>query len=413
MNKKLLVIVIVLSLLVSAVALTACKEEHTCVYDQKVVSNEYLKSEADCSSPAIYYYSCECGNKGSETFTDGEFADHQCATEWSHDSENHWHQATCAHTDQKADVAKHNLVVSEDGLKKACECGYSIDCIVDVDVLLEAEDAILNSKNLSIDKDAHGGAYGLAFDNCGQGMYYRYYAYEAGERDVDIYYATGNDYAYMNLYVNGTDKVRVDYPDVEGWFGDYKVISKVTVKINVQQGWNELYLIKDGTADDDYGGYCQVDYIVIHGTGKDYTGQEFNKTIYSYKLEAELGNYHYNGSTVPAPWGEKFSLGYGLGGMDVDGDGVKITYVARSTGTYNLKLAFGQGNDVTVDIYVNDKLINEGKPLTNGSTAWDDIKLDQSGLTIDLVEGEEFSIDIRRNGTWYVLDYILLELVEE
>lgn len=413
MNKKLLAIILVLCLLISTVVLTACNEEHTCVYDQKVVSSEYLKSKADCSSPAVYYYSCVCGNKSSETFTDGEAVDHQYSTEWSFDTENHWHQATCAHTEQKADVAQHNFVVNENGSKKVCECGYSVDCIIDVDIILEAEKAILNSNHLSIDEDAHGGAYGLAFDNCGQGMYYRYYAYEAGERDVDVYYATGSDYAYMNMYVNGTDKIRVDYHDVEGWFGDQKTISKVTVKINVQQGWNEIYLIKDGTADDEYGRYCQVDYIVIHGTGKDYTGQDFDKTVYSYKLEAELGNYHYTGNTVPAHWGEKFSLGYGLGEMNVDGDGVKITYVARSTGTYNLKLAFGQGNDVTVDVYVNDELINEGKQLTNGSTGWDDIKLDQSGLTIELVEGEEFSIDIRRNGTWYVLDYILLELVTE
>lgn len=413
MNKKLLAIILVLCLLISTVVLTACNEEHTCVYDQKVVSSEYLKSKADCSSPAVYYYSCVCGNKSSETFTDGEAVDHQYSTEWSFDTENHWHQATCAHTEQKADVTQHNFVVNENGSKKACECGYSVDCIIDVDIILEAEEAILNSKHLSIDEDAHSGAYGLAFNNCGQGMYYRYYAYEAGERDVDVYYATGSDYAYMNMYVNGTDKIRVDYPEVEGWFGDQKTISKVTVEINVQQGWNEIYLIKDGTAEDEYGRYCQVDYIVIHGTGKDYTGQNFDKTIYSYKLEAELGNYHYTGDTVPAHWGDKFSLGYGLGEMNVDGDGVKITYVARSTGTYNLKLAFGQGSDVTVDVYVNDELINEGKQLTNGSTGWDDIKLDQSGLTIELVEGEEFSIDIRRNGTWYVLDYILLELVTE
>lgn len=37
-------------------------------YDKKVVKAEYLKTAADCTHNAVYYYSCVCGAKGEETF---------------------------------------------------------------------------------------------------------------------------------------------------------------------------------------------------------------------------------------------------------------------------------------------------------------------------------------------------------
>ena len=52
------------------------------VYDREVASAEYLKSAATCTSPAVYYKSCVCGAKGTETFTSGEVGDHSWS-EWS------------------------------------------------------------------------------------------------------------------------------------------------------------------------------------------------------------------------------------------------------------------------------------------------------------------------------------------
>lgn len=37
-------------------------------YGEKVVKAEYLKTAADCTHNAVYYYSCVCGAKGEETF---------------------------------------------------------------------------------------------------------------------------------------------------------------------------------------------------------------------------------------------------------------------------------------------------------------------------------------------------------
>ncbi|MBE6693722.1 MAG: hypothetical protein E7589_03040 [Ruminococcaceae bacterium] len=45
---------------------------HIHVYDRKDTDKTYLSSEADCTSAALYYYSCECGECGEKTFADGE-----------------------------------------------------------------------------------------------------------------------------------------------------------------------------------------------------------------------------------------------------------------------------------------------------------------------------------------------------
>lgn len=62
-----------------AVALFACNGgggEHEHVFDEKVAKEEFLKSPADCENAAQYYYSCECGDKGSEVFEYGESTPH-------------------------------------------------------------------------------------------------------------------------------------------------------------------------------------------------------------------------------------------------------------------------------------------------------------------------------------------------
>ena len=46
------------------------------IYDQQVVTDNYLVSDATCTSKAMYNYSCICGDKGVETFEYGEFIDH-------------------------------------------------------------------------------------------------------------------------------------------------------------------------------------------------------------------------------------------------------------------------------------------------------------------------------------------------
>ena len=47
-------------------------------YDQKVVEDKYkVPGSGSCTEPASYYYSCVCGAKGTETFTNGTAMGHQ------------------------------------------------------------------------------------------------------------------------------------------------------------------------------------------------------------------------------------------------------------------------------------------------------------------------------------------------
>lgn len=106
--------------------------EHT--FDQKNTSSAYLKSRATCSSKAVYYYSCTCGLKGTETFEDGEIGDHRFAEGWSMNETEHWHTCSDCLT-EKSEVGEHTFgewVVTKEATerregerKRTCTvCGY-------------------------------------------------------------------------------------------------------------------------------------------------------------------------------------------------------------------------------------------------------------------------------------------------
>ena len=52
------------------------KNKHTHAFTAEIATKEYLCSKATCTEKAKYYYSCECGEKGTETFEYGEIANH-------------------------------------------------------------------------------------------------------------------------------------------------------------------------------------------------------------------------------------------------------------------------------------------------------------------------------------------------
>ena len=54
---------------------------HTCEYNQEIVLDVYKANEATCMRKAKYYYSCSCGEKGTEMFEYGELAPHNYG-EW-------------------------------------------------------------------------------------------------------------------------------------------------------------------------------------------------------------------------------------------------------------------------------------------------------------------------------------------
>ena len=51
------------------------------IFTVKKAEDKYLKSSATCTQKAVYYYSCECGEKGTETFEYGDYAAHKEVTD--------------------------------------------------------------------------------------------------------------------------------------------------------------------------------------------------------------------------------------------------------------------------------------------------------------------------------------------
>ena len=325
--------------------------------------------------------------------------------------------ASCAETEVSLDgwdihpgnytmsiYAKHNAIVSEK---------VTINTLihaVDNDVVLEAEYACLDrQRNWSNDAQASGGAYGLAFDARGQGMYYRYYAYEAGDRDVTITYATGMAGSKMRLYANGESYWAV-FTENTNWFGDAHITANVTIKdVTMVQGWNELYLFKDGEESDNpaWGGYAQVDYITVKGTGNKYDISLFDKTSYVYNLEAEMGHRHYQSDNLPEKWGGTFSLGFGLGQINAGGDGVKFDIDIAESGTYAIRPVLGGNRNIYISI--------DGGTYTRydfgAYVAWDNPTIAANDICqVELTAGFHY-IDFTRGDDWCTMDKFVFEKV--
>ncbi len=95
----------------------AVPAEHS--YTQQNPSNNYLKSAATCTSPAVYYKSCTCGAKGTETFTYGSALGHSFSGSWGKDENYHW--SLCTRCGARGELAVHTYNQSN-----ICSvCGYS------------------------------------------------------------------------------------------------------------------------------------------------------------------------------------------------------------------------------------------------------------------------------------------------
>lgn len=149
MKKLTLVALSLIFLLCVTVGFVGCKtHEHS--FAEQVTSLDFLAAKATCTEPAQYYYSCSCGEKGTQTFASGNALGHSfidyvsdnnatctkdgtktaicdhdgCAetdtilvpakghtysTEWTFDEDEHWHIATCGH-DVEQGRESHNFV---------------------------------------------------------------------------------------------------------------------------------------------------------------------------------------------------------------------------------------------------------------------------------------------------------------
>ena len=76
MRKIFGVLLSVLCICCAAIGLTGCKKDkHIHAFDKQVITDEYKATDATCTEKATYY-SCECGEKGAETFEYGSTTEH-------------------------------------------------------------------------------------------------------------------------------------------------------------------------------------------------------------------------------------------------------------------------------------------------------------------------------------------------
>lgn len=101
-----------------------CRQEYGSVlghvhnYNQEIVSSLYLKEPAKCESKAQYYYSCNCGEKGKETFESGAVLGHAYGDFVS--VGNAQHKKTC--------VNDNSHTVTEDCSGGAATCTQKAKC---------------------------------------------------------------------------------------------------------------------------------------------------------------------------------------------------------------------------------------------------------------------------------------------
>ena len=164
--KKLLLSVLCLTLSLSALFLVsgcgnAKPERHSHSFTKEVVADEYKASDATCDKKAEYYYSCECGEKGEETFAYGSPLGHEFTDYVSDNNATCTKDGTktakcdrCSETDTVTDVGSklgheftnyisdNNATYEKDGTKTA-HCNRSgctaTDTIVDENSKLESK----------------------------------------------------------------------------------------------------------------------------------------------------------------------------------------------------------------------------------------------------------------------------------
>lgn len=95
-------------------------------YNKKVTTKDYLKTAANCTDAAVYYYSCECGAIGTKTFTDGTALGHTPSTVWSKDATHHWHVCTTCNAELNKEAHKPGPAATETTPKTCTICGYEI-----------------------------------------------------------------------------------------------------------------------------------------------------------------------------------------------------------------------------------------------------------------------------------------------
>ncbi len=175
--KKLILSALSLTFILSAAFFASgCgkKDNHTHSFTQEIAEDKYLASNATCSEGARYYYSCKCGETGTETFEYGASLGHKFTNYVSDGNAKCTEDGTktakcdrCSETDTVTDVGSklghkftnyvsdNNAKCTKDGTKTAkCDRCSETDTVTDVGSKLGHEFTnYISDNNATYEKD--------------------------------------------------------------------------------------------------------------------------------------------------------------------------------------------------------------------------------------------------------------------
>ncbi len=127
-----------------------CEEDeaiaHTHTYDKEVAESKYLKEEATCITKAIYWLSCECGDKGTDTFEYGDFVEHDFSLTWTKENGKHWRACQTEGCLVTSNEEEHSYINGE------CVCG-ELEPVVDInEVSLTQWESAFEFENVTINQ---------------------------------------------------------------------------------------------------------------------------------------------------------------------------------------------------------------------------------------------------------------------
>ena len=101
-------------------------------------------------------------------------------------------------------------------------------------------------------------------------------------------------------------------------------------------------------------------------------------------------------------------MGYGLGEMNQDGDGVKFNFTIKDAGSYAIRPVLGGNKSLKVSVDGGTPKVYEFGEFTQWNNP---VVSGDSICVLELSEGVH-SLDFTRNDNWFTFDKLVIERVE-
>ena len=230
------------------------------------------------------------------------------------------------------------------------------------DVTFEAEDNLYNfgigkeQSNFRNNPAASKGAYVGGMDDCGHGIYINYLCPFAGSYILECYYTAVDVPSYNDVWINGEYQTRYVFTENTGYGGDTFTPAKAEVTIDLEKGWNTISVYRNGTEEENWGSFTELDYFVLKGNKEKYNVDDllsYGERPEFYRLEGEMGSprklneitevRECKNPAIAQDANFKYSNGFLLGDIEAQWDGVTWHFNSPVKAKYELTVAYASG----------------------------------------------------------------------